>query len=180
MPAINRTLLSSVEVRSRAYEIRDFRTVGFIANVNPSGRISFYAQLGRGRKRKVGSYPQMTIEMARKRVIELQREPLDTDKTTLRAFIQEKHLEIDMVRFEFCYGKRGLGIMDIPMSQISADDVDSWCWWRKRMNVDGIKASYPQSGFNQVAKCPKSSGEGRSACQAPIGGIGAPKRTARR
>jgi integrase len=52
----------------RAYERRDPRTIGLILRVEPSGRKSLYFEHARGKRVRLGAFPNVTVDMARREI----------------------------------------------------------------------------------------------------------------
>ncbi len=51
-----------------AYERRDPRTRGLILRVEPSGRKSLYFEHARGKRVRLGPFPNVTVDMARREI----------------------------------------------------------------------------------------------------------------
>ena len=76
MPKLSTKELSDLVARAasprqRRYEIRDAKLRGFLLRVNPSGAKSWYVQLDRKHKRKIGDAAVLTASMARFRARDL-------------------------------------------------------------------------------------------------------------
>ena len=61
----------SAKPKSRRYEIRDAQLRGLMLRVNPSGSKSWYVQLDRAHKRRIGDAAVLTASMARHRARDL-------------------------------------------------------------------------------------------------------------
>lgn len=124
-------------VKPTRYEIHDKRLTGFFVMVLPSGRKNFYVQLGRGKRKKIGSYPEMTVEFARERATDMLRQVVQPE-LTLRSFIEEKSIKTDWIRMECCFGEKGAGVLDKPLHEIPLDTIDTW---RREREKAGLKPS---------------------------------------
>jgi len=76
MPKLSSTLISDLTVRSARpaaarYEIRDAGLRGFMLRVSPNGAKSWYVQIDRNHKRKIGDAAVLTAAMARYRARDL-------------------------------------------------------------------------------------------------------------
>lgn len=49
-----KSLISRLKAEPKPYEIRDTRTAGLLIRVQPSGVMTYYLQIGRGRRIKIG------------------------------------------------------------------------------------------------------------------------------
>ena len=57
--------IRTAKPKSSRYEIRDSQLTGFMLRVSPSGSKTFYVQLERGKKRKIGDAKIMKLRRAR-------------------------------------------------------------------------------------------------------------------
>lgn len=64
---LNESFVRSLRPKSHRFEIRDSQLRGFMLRVNPNGRKSYYVQLDRYRKRKIGDTTVLTAALARYR-----------------------------------------------------------------------------------------------------------------
>ena len=76
MPKLSQTVISdftaqSARPKARRYEIRDAELRGFMLRVNPGGTKSWYVQLDRNHKRKIGDARVLTATRARYRARDL-------------------------------------------------------------------------------------------------------------
>lgn len=100
--------LSSIEIsdftaqsappKAQRYEIRDSRLRGFMLRINPNGRKSWYVQLDRNHKRKIGDSNVLTATMARyrardllQRVSELKSAAKGRQQPTLGDFLGNRY-----------------------------------------------------------------------------------------
>lgn len=115
---------------------------GLRVEVQPSGRISFYAryrQNGRSYKEYLGAYPELSVKAARQKVLELQhalqvrQEPVAQSAATFRQFVegpfkdwceaQRKDGKATIKRIEFQY--LNSPIADRRLRDIGAEDVEN-------------------------------------------------------
>ena len=64
----SQTVLLHLGAHLRAYERRDPRTRGLILRVEPSGRKSLYFEHARGKRVRLGPFPNVTVDMARREI----------------------------------------------------------------------------------------------------------------
>ncbi len=94
-------LISRLQPDEKPYEVRDTRLPGFVLRIQPSGAMSYYVELGRGRRMSIGKTSVLTPAQARDRAKELLadyvrgQDPLEARRRgkshTLRSFIAEKY-----------------------------------------------------------------------------------------
>lgn len=76
MPRLAAVRITDVTIRSakprdNRYEIRDAQLPGFMLRVSPNGSKTFYVQLERGKKRKIGDAKVMLLKRARKLALDV-------------------------------------------------------------------------------------------------------------
>lgn len=92
-------IVRSAKPRKGRYEIRDAALPGFMLRVSPTGSKSFYLQLQRGMKRKIGDAAIITLTRARKLALDMlqrheagERIESRTDrKPTLKQFLESDY-----------------------------------------------------------------------------------------
>jgi integrase len=142
---IGARLLASKVAQPRAtpFEIRDSRLPGFLVRVQPSGVCAYYAQLGRGRRVKLGRVGQLTPDEARERCEQVfgnvahGRAPFTgidgAEAITFGTFLDDtyapwcranrpKHAERTLQRIETCFG----AWRALPLDQISVERIENW------------------------------------------------------
>ncbi|MCB1745417.1 MAG: site-specific integrase [Gammaproteobacteria bacterium] len=75
----------------KPYEIRDTTLKGFLLRVQPSGAMTYYAQIARGKRRKVGMSPATTPDQARNKALTLLgqvADGLDVDTEARKAKVK--------------------------------------------------------------------------------------------
>lgn len=139
---ISTTLVQTVMAETKPFEIRDTRVTGFLLRVQPSGVKTYYAEYGRGKRKKIGRadilQPDVARTKARKILVEYHDgiDPKAHDRkrvtTSLKVFIEEvyepwtlaylKHgkLACDRVRRNFAKQLRK------PLAEISAQEIERW------------------------------------------------------
>lgn len=83
------------------YEIRDTRLTGFMLRITPSGSKSFYVQLERGKKRKIGDAKIMTLTRARKLALDVlnrheageEIESIRNKRPTLKEYLDGAYMD---------------------------------------------------------------------------------------
>ena len=65
------TTIRTAKPKNSRFEIRDAQLPGFMLRVSPNGSKTFYVQLERGKKRKIGDAKIMTLKRARKLALDL-------------------------------------------------------------------------------------------------------------
>ena len=64
-PALSTTLAKAARPQATPYDLRDSRVRGLLLRVNPTGLKTWYLQVERGQRRRLGAFPSVTYEMAR-------------------------------------------------------------------------------------------------------------------
>jgi hypothetical protein len=98
---ISADLIKKLKPKQKPYEIRDIKLPGFLLRVQPSGAMSYYIELGRGRRMAIGKASVVKPLKARARADELLSgftlgvDPLDERKSakafTLQEYIDERY-----------------------------------------------------------------------------------------
>ncbi len=162
---ITATLLKDVDVKLAAYEIVDNVLTGFLARVQPSGRITFYftyrASDGRRQRSRIGSYPTVTVPFAREKAERLAAEivlganPQQVKKAerdrrlrakheTLEGFIAHKYKD-----WALSHQRRGQETLNLlrrsflPLYPKYLKDVTAWDIqkWRTEKSKAGLAPS---------------------------------------
>ena len=64
--SITQALIDKAQPKSKPYEIRDNRLVGFLVRVQPTGKMTFYCEYRRGGRVKIGPESAYNVKSARK------------------------------------------------------------------------------------------------------------------
>jgi len=161
--AFDEQTVRKAEAREREYDIRDRggreSIPGLLLRVYPSGRKVYYAQVGRGKRVKIGDAQLVTLKKARvdaKKVMgkaadghDFQAERLQSkaaDASTLGKFIDgdwSKYGQANIASFEkvrTCVKASFADLLDTPMTDINELDLARWKKGRNsRENKDGTK-----------------------------------------
>lgn len=62
---LNQTTIETAKPKSKAYEVRDTNTSGFLVRIQPSGRKTFYCEYKRGGRVKIGAFQSLSTKQAR-------------------------------------------------------------------------------------------------------------------
>jgi integrase len=137
---VTETTVKSAKPREHRYEVRDAALTGFMLRVSPSGRKSFYVQLERGKKRRIGNAKVMTLTRARRLAIDMldrhdageEIESVRSQKPTLRKFLTEtykpwaeqnlKNGQLNIKRLKSCCGP----LLKIRIDRISEIQIERW------------------------------------------------------
>lgn len=68
---ISKRFISSLKPKSSVYEIRDSKIVGFLVRVLPTGKISFYYEYARGKKKHLGNLSNIDVDAARTQALSM-------------------------------------------------------------------------------------------------------------
>ena len=140
---ITNELLNSVEIKKVRYEIRDDRLPGFVLRVNPSGKLIYICEFGRGKKITIGRSEHMTPAQARQKAKDLladvvkgidpRGEKKAKDALTFQAFIQEtyaawrvahrKNGKADIARLQANFFKL---FQDQPLGELQLFTLEKW------------------------------------------------------
>jgi len=93
--------IRTAKPRSSRYEIRDAKLTGFMLRISPSGSKTFYVQLERGKKRKIGNAKIMKLRRARNLALDVlnrhedgeEIESIRNKKPTLNEFLAGTYLD---------------------------------------------------------------------------------------
>ena len=93
--------IRTAQPRYHRYEIRDSQLTGFMLRISQSGSKSFYVQLARGRKRKIGDAKIMTLTRARKLALDVlnryeageEIESIRNKKPTLNEYLSGAYMD---------------------------------------------------------------------------------------
>ncbi len=93
--------IRTAKPKSNRYEIRDAQLTGFMLRVSPSGSKTFYVQLERGKKRKIGDAKIMKLKRARKLALDVltrheageEIESVRNKKPTLSEYLQGTYMD---------------------------------------------------------------------------------------
>ncbi len=144
MPKLSKIVISDLTARSakpkqRRYEIRDAELRGFMLRINPSGAKSWYVQLDRNHKRKIGDASVFTASMARYRARDLlqratQLKTADNERgeVTLGSFLEGPYSH--WIERRSRYGRRdarrlknALGpLADERIDYIGSSQIERW------------------------------------------------------
>ena len=106
MPKLAAIRITDITIRtakpkSSRYEIRDAQLTGFMLRISPSGNKTFYLQLERGKKRKIGDAKVMTLRRARKLALDVlnrhesgeEIESIRNKKPTLNEYLSGTYMD---------------------------------------------------------------------------------------
>lgn len=138
VPAERASIARAAQARDRPakpYEARSERVSGFLLRVQPSGARSFYVQLGRGHRVRIGPAGIWTLKQAEERARELLRDPGAATKraggaATLAEYLDEHYSEHALAKLK--NGAQSLArvracwptLLGKRISDINATDVD--------------------------------------------------------
>lgn len=63
--SITQTNIDAAKPKSKVYEIRDTKLIGFLVRVQPSGKKSYYCEYKRGARVRIGLYQSISTKLAR-------------------------------------------------------------------------------------------------------------------
>tara|TARA_R110000772_G_scaffold267274_1_gene390896 strand:- start:7820 stop:9091 length:1272 start_codon:yes stop_codon:yes gene_type:complete len=142
--------------KASAYEVRDnggkSSVKGLLVRVQPSGRKTFYVEISRGKRERIGDASQLTLEFARKSAKEItgkaagghdfqaeRRQKKVLKDSSLRSYLEgpfKEHAQANiashrdmLARIEKVFAH----ILDKPMTDIT--ELDMAKWRRERSNV---------------------------------------------
>jgi len=93
--------IRTAKPKSSRYEIRDSQLTGFMLRISPSGSKTFYVQLERGKKRKIGNAKIMKLKRARKLGLDMlnrhedgeEIESIRNKKPTLKEYLDGTYMD---------------------------------------------------------------------------------------
>ena len=142
---ISKTLLAKLQPKEKPYDVWDARVTGFLVRVYPSGKMSYFVQYARGRRKKLGQVGVLGLNAAREKAIELinihhQGEDVDRYQKygskphtlTLQTFIEKEYRP-----WFLAHAKTGQKILNQlaaafkdflnkPLASITAYDLEQW------------------------------------------------------
>ncbi|HMM85335.1 site-specific integrase [Azohydromonas sp.] len=142
MAEVTRSTIAKVAAAAdkpnKPYEIRSERVHGLLLRVQPSGKRTFYCQIARGKRVKVGSTSHLTLKQAEERAKAIMRDPeaaLQARKapagTTLRDLVDgdyktfatahKKDAEATLKRIRAAWAP----LLDRRVDEITATDVEA-------------------------------------------------------
>jgi integrase len=138
---ISKTLINSLQPKDKPYEVRDTRTPGLLLRVQPTGSMTYYLELGRGRRMKIGpgSTPIDDVRNAAKGhqgAVAKGKDPVQVQKQskglTFLAFINdeyeswaEAHLKTAKKLLQRLRSNANK-FHNKPLPQISPQDFEKW------------------------------------------------------
>lgn len=101
---ITQALIDKTQPKSKPYEIRDKKLVGFLVRVQPTGKMTFYCEYRRGGRVKIGPESACSVKLARTKAKQILAdyyqggEPAITAKktkeiSTYRDFLEEHYFQ---------------------------------------------------------------------------------------
>ncbi len=160
---INNTLIKDLTPSEKAYEIRDSKVTGFILRVQPSGRMTYICQYGRGKRETIGSADILTPTQARERVKQILadvlkgRDPQAEKKAkkthTLESFITHEYapwVEANHRREDAISIIKSNFFPDFSKSkldEITARDIEKW---RSKKLRAGLKPATTNRQLNPL------------------------------
>ena len=102
--SITQALIDKAQPKSKPYEIRDNKLVGFLVRVQPTGKMTYYCEYRRGGRVKIGPESAYNVKSARKLAKQIladfyqSGEPAITTKktkeiATYRDFLEEHYFQ---------------------------------------------------------------------------------------
>lgn len=144
-------IVGRAKPQENAYDLRCGDITGLLLRVHPTGRRAFYVEWGRGKRRRLGLYPVMTLDAARTQALTALAEAAATGtpaigKTkakiqTLRTFINDEYEpwvvanrkagESTVARIKAAFPD----LLDKPLSALDALLLDRWRLKRVRAGI---------------------------------------------
>jgi integrase len=134
----------------KPYEIRSEKTMGLILRVQPSGARTFYAQLGRGQRVRIGPAGTFTLRQAEERAKAILRDPdaalkKQTDALTLSEYLKAHYTGHALAKLK--NGQQSIdrvnavwgSFLNKRLSDITAKDIDKFR--DKRINAGTAPAT---------------------------------------
>lgn len=139
---ISTSVVDSAKAEQRPIEVRDTRVTGFLLRVQPSGVKTFYAEYGRGKRKKIGRADVLKPDEARKKartIIAQYHNGVDPNASDKRRHTASLMDFIDNVYEPWAIGhlKQGKLACDRvrrnfvkqlkqPLAEISAQEIERW------------------------------------------------------
>lgn len=165
------TLLDGLKPKLTPYEVRDTKLPGFMVRVQPSGAVSFIAQIGRAKRVTLGRYPACTLKRAYKLALKALSaaeegattsqvkalvHPAIDDPLTLRSFVDRtyrtwlvqnrKSGAAESARLISAFPS----LLDKPLSHVSAWAIEQW---RTDRLKSGTKPASINRDLNTLKAC---------------------------
>lgn len=98
-------IAASRDKPEKPYEVRSPRVLGLLLRVQPSGSRTYYVQLGRGDRRRIGPAGTFTLAQAEERAKAIIRDPTASDRksrggTTLAEYIDDYYKDHALARLK--------------------------------------------------------------------------------
>lgn len=163
--------LEALKPAAAPYEVRDSKLSGFLVRVQPSGAISFVAQVGRGKRVTLGRWPACTLQRARKLAlaalnaaeegastaeIKAQVRPAAEEPETLQSFLDDTYSDwlkknlkagaAEAARLRASFPS----MLDRPLKDLTAWTIERW---RTDRLKEGIKATSVNRDLNTLKAC---------------------------
>jgi integrase len=169
--AITKTLLDGLKPKKSPFEIRDTKLNGFMVRVQPSGAVSFIAQLGRAKRVTLGRYPACTLKRAHTLALNALNaaeggastaevkalvRPENGVPATLRSFIDDTYKAwLEKNRKSGAAEAARLASAFATLLDKSLVDVNAWAIerWRTTRLKDGIKPTSINRDLNTLKAC---------------------------
>ena len=163
-PALSTTVARAARPQPNPYDLRDSRVRGLLLRVNPTGLKTWYLQVERGRRRRLGAFPSVTYEMAREMAEALignraRGEVIPTKKTkvmTLGEFLALHYRP--HVNAHHRAAKGTLGVLDAQFShwnsrRLSALTQEDLSDWRTMRLASGIAKATVNRQCTTIKTC---------------------------
>jgi integrase len=121
----------------KPYEIRSDKTMGLVLRVQPSGARTFYVQLGRGQRVRIGPAGTFTLRQAEERAKAILRDPdaalkKQTDALTLGEYIKNHYTDHALAKLK--NGQKSIDrvkavwekFLNKRVSDLNAKDIDKF------------------------------------------------------
>ena len=145
--------------KTSAYEVRDnggkSSVKGLLVRVQPSGRKTFYVEISRGKRERIGDASQLTLAFARERAKEItgmaagghdfqaeRRQKKVLKDSTLRSYLEgpfKVHAQANIASHKDMLARIGKvfdHILDKPMTDISELDMAKWRRERSKVSLE--------------------------------------------
>lgn len=137
-PTERRTIAQAAAAKDtpeKPYEVRSAKVPGLLLRVQPSGKRTYYVQIARGKRVRVGPASQLTLKQAEERAKPIILDPSSADKpkrdrATLAEYIEDEYK--DFAEANLKNGKRSVArvkavwkpLLNKRMTDVTASDVD--------------------------------------------------------